>query len=165
MTTNKGIDYGLGRTNISTNGIRYGVIQANHVGQPWYDESEANYYYVCPECEHDFGFEYPDMDNCPNCGIEFDDFTWDMMEPSWFSYEQDGYVCEQGGDDPDIFVMKSPFFTYAQFCSPCAPGACSLENPLDDPDENNKCYCLGHDWFDEGKAPYPVYDVKTGKLV
>jgi hypothetical protein len=26
-----------------------------------------------------------------------------------------------------------------------------------------KAYCLGHDWFDDGRAPYPVYSVETGE--
>ena len=49
METNyKGIDYGLGKTNIDkTSGIRYGVISQHSVGQAWYDESEA--YYGTPE--------------------------------------------------------------------------------------------------------------------
>ena len=28
-----------------------------------------------------------------------------------------------------------------------------------------KAYCFGHDWFDYGKAPYKVFDVKTNKEV
>jgi hypothetical protein len=28
-----------------------------------------------------------------------------------------------------------------------------------------KGYCFGHDWFEGGKAPYPVFSVKTGELV
>lgn len=163
-----GIDYsGPGSVvNMDPNtAIRYGVIPANEVGQYWYEESEANYYYACPECGKEFGFEFPDMDKCPDCGHEFDDYTWDMLEPYSFSYEGDGYAMEQGGDDADIFVMDSPFFTYAQFCSPCAPGACYLLNWLEEPSENNRAYCLGHDWFEGGIAPYPVYDFKTGKEV
>ena len=44
MATNKGIDYGLGKTNIDpkTN-IRYGVICQNDVGQAWYDSCEPVY--------------------------------------------------------------------------------------------------------------------------
>jgi hypothetical protein len=28
-----------------------------------------------------------------------------------------------------------------------------------------RTYCLGHDWFEDGKAPYPVYRVDNGELV
>ena len=47
-----GIDYGRGRTNVDVEtGIRYGVIPANAMGQPWYDEAEAHYGEpTCPEC-------------------------------------------------------------------------------------------------------------------
>ena len=82
QTEYKGIDYGRGLTNIDTNnGIRYGVIAANDVGQAWFDESEANYYYVCPYCDHDIGFELQEV--CPKCKKEYDawDFEWDEPNP------------------------------------------------------------------------------------
>jgi len=82
-----------------------------------------------------------------------------------YLYEKDGYVL-QVASDGDIFVCKSPYFTYAQFCSPCAPGACYLRNPLEEPNEANKCYCLSGEWFsDDEPMPYPVYSIETGKLV
>ena len=28
-----------------------------------------------------------------------------------------------------------------------------------------RAFCFGHDWFEEGKAPYPVFSVATGKRV
>lgn len=61
------------------------------------------------------------------------------------------------------FILKSPYYTYAQFCSPCAPGAGYLPSPLKDRPAGNKTYCLGHDWFEDGTAPYRVYSVKTNK--
>jgi len=141
MTANKGIDYGLGKTNIDLkNNIRYGVISQNEVLQAW-----------CDSCEP----VYPD-------DVDLDED--DCIEPAGYIYQGDGYVCECG-DDGDIFVTKSLYYTYAQFCSPCAPGACYLMNPLDELDEGNKCYCLGHDWFESGKAPYKVYSVETNEEV
>ncbi len=74
----------------------------------------------------------------------------------------DGTKATCGGDFTDIFVLGSPYFTRAAFCSPCAPGACYLTDPCDD---GERAYCLGHEWFEDGEAPYPVYDVKTGLLV
>lgn len=38
--------------------------------------------------------------------------------------------------------------------SKLTPGAGNLDNPRND---GPKTYCLGHDWFEDGKAPYPVY--------
>lgn len=86
-------------------------------------------------------------------------------QPDYFGYDDYGYELRQGGDDPDLWVMKSPYFTYAQFCSPCAPGACYLLNPLFEPVEGNKCYCLGRDWFEHDAAPYPIWEVATGELI
>jgi hypothetical protein len=59
-------------------------------------------------------------------------------------------------------VVKSPFYTYAQFCSPCVPGAGNLDNPMA---EGVKTYCLGHDWFEGGVAPYPVWRVDDHAFV
>lgn len=144
-TEYKGIDYGLSVTNIDPHtGIRYGVINQNDVLQAWADSSEP--YFV------------------ESVDVEDDDDFDDFAEPISFFYEEEGYSCECG-EDGDIFVMKSPYFTYAQFCSPCAPGACYLMNPLDEPDENNKCYCFDFSWFEDGKAPYLVYSVETNELI
>jgi hypothetical protein len=102
------------------------------------------------------------------------------MEPiAWF-IDNEEYKASSDSYG-DIFVIKAPYFTVAQFCSPCAPGACYLENPIDinpvsdSPPKRidiasrqylaNACYCFGHDWFDDAKAPYPVYSVETGELV
>ncbi len=91
-------------------------------------------------------------------------------------YEHDGYKITKCLDS-DLMILKSPYFTYASFCSPCVPGACNLDSSLDvgEIDDkraaelgitSNKCYCLGGDWFDDDQpAPYPIYSVETGKLV
>jgi hypothetical protein len=90
-----------------------------------------------------------------------------MTEEGGFVYTDDGYSLHQGVEEFDLWVLKSPYFTYAQFCSPCAPGACYLLNWLGQSsyNDNNKAYCLGHDWFENGVAPYPIYDVVTGKEI
>lgn len=62
----------------------------------------------------------------------------------------------------DVFLVKSPYFTRAQFCSPCAPGAGHLDHPCDD---GPKTYCFGKEWFPNDEAPYDVYSVDTGALV
>lgn len=164
MGTNyKGIDYSLGQSNINhETGIHYGVIPFKEVALVWFGESEACYFYSCPECGYEFGNDYPEKETCPECGIEFDDYTFDCLEPASFYFEDKEYSAEQGAEDVDIFILRSPYFTYSQYCSPCAPGAGYLMNPLNELDENNKTYCFGHDWFEDGKAPYPVYSVKTG---
>ncbi len=135
-----GIDYSMGTVNFNREtGIRYGVIPIDRVLQAWVDESEAFY------------------------GDEEDE----PEEPISFFVKNNSYLLEQWQDNPDIWVFESPYFTYAQFCSPCAPGACDLDNWLSKEawTDNNKCYCLGHEWFESGKAPYPVFSVETKKEV
>ena len=172
MTDYPGIDYSMGEpVNRDLNtGIRYGIIHQHELLQAWADESEAEY--PCEECP-----AWKD-DECT------DDAS--MCEPRAFNVQDDTGLIASCGSDGDIFVIHSPYFTFAQFCSPCAPGACHLSNPLDmtedeiahanckadisNPSEflNNKCYCFGHEWFwdtDDERAPYPVYSVETGELV
>jgi hypothetical protein len=114
-----------------------------------------------------------------------------MLDPVGWYMEEEGLYASCG-EDGDIFITKSPYFTYAQFCSPCAPGAIYLMTPFVNYWENSgtgqkginspenypndyktkaenagfaKGYCFGHDWFEGGKAPYPVFSVETGELV
>lgn len=128
-------------------GIRYGIIPAHDVGQAWYDAGEPQY----PECEN------PECQEQGFCDCQFD-------TPLGITYNEDGYSLNED-DSGDLWVFKSPYFTYAQFCSPCAPGACYLLNPLEEPCESNRCFCLHHEWFENDVAPYPVYSVATGKLI
>lgn len=179
-TDYKGIDYGAGNTNRdNTTGIRYGVISQNDVLQAWADSSEPYYTPACPHCGNeidqsiiDAAQESGNRDDdetritrtCPHCSKVLAERDFVDCEPSSWTYDDDGYSCECG-ESGDIFVIKSPYFTYAQLCSPCAPGACHLGNPLNTPDPDNRAYCFGHDWFDDGRAPYPVYSVETGEMV
>jgi len=180
-----GIDYGMGKSNINNEtGIRFGVLPFHEISEAWCGDSEADYGddTFCPYCG-EVSFLIDDMDEADQDKVENYEYdgtafeyachicckvfnAGDAMpdEPLCHSYESDGYKCYQF-DDTDIFVELSPYFTYAQFCSPCAPGACYLKNPLDSKVESNKCYCFGHDWFESGKAPYNVYSVETGEIV
>lgn len=164
MTTEyAGIDYGRGATNIDAEtGIRYGVIPQGAVLQAWADSSEPHYgEQQCSKCAATITM---DDSTCPECGVELDPYGFDFVEPVSFYVDDDEYSAECG-DNGDIFITRSPFFTFAQFCSPCAPGAGYLENELSEPNPNNRAYCFGHDWFDEGRAPYTVYRVATGEVV
>lgn len=184
-TSYAGIDYGYGITNIDREtGIRFGVINQNHVGQAWFDEADADYGPpTCPKCGReadkpeefgetfangvptDYAQEAHECNEyvCVECKYFFG-------SESAFGDSPIGFYLDEGiqahcGDDGDILVTRSPYFTYAQYCSPCAPGACDLVNPLDEPCEANRAYCFGHDWFQKGVAPYPVYSVETGELI
>jgi len=164
-TTYAGIDYGHNKTNIDTKtGIRFGIIPQNSgVLQAWADSSEPVNEFYCPHCGQ-FLKKGIDAKRCPSCYKKIEEGTFDYQESSSYIYKEEGYSCECG-EDGDIWIYKAPYFTFAQFCSPCAPGACHLMNPLEEPVQDNKCYCFGHDWFEDGKAPYPIYSVKTGELV
>lgn len=156
-----GIDYSMGKSNRNhETGIHHGIIQANHIGQYWFEESETYYIFHCPQCETELD---EDM-MCPNCSCEPDADEFDFVEPMSFYINDNELVAEQLADDPDIFIIESKFYTWCQFCSPCAPGAGYLEN-YTDPHVGIKAYCFGHDWFEDGKAPYPVYSVKTNEEV
>jgi hypothetical protein len=167
FTEYAGIDYSLGRSNIDDKtGMRYGVIPANEILQAWTDDSEPEYFYTCPNCGYEFGFDYPLDENCPQCKEPFDDYNpWDLLEPSGWTYSDNEYELHQDGDNPDIWVLKSPYYSYSQFCSPCAPGAGYLLAPLKDQTPENRTLCLGPDWFEDEKPPYPIFEIKTGKRI
>ena len=171
-----GIDYGMGRTNVDpSNGIRFGVIPSNDVLQTWADSSESVYPdpepVECTSCGG-IGEVAPGEDTdgegepceCEECGGigEVEGDGDDIGEPLGFTYSGDGYECSQSGDDSDIFITRSPFYTLAPYCSPCAPGAVYLRDANPD---GVRGYCFGHDWFEAGRAPYPVYRVDTGEEV
>lgn len=140
---NKGIDYGNGIVNIDLEtGIRHGVIPTYAV-QTWSDYSEAFYILECPTCSKDLDFE---LEACPHCNVAYPEGMLKFVEPSFFFYDADGYLCEQQADAIDIFILKSPYYTFCQYCSPCAPGAGYILNSLSN---GIKTYCFGHDWFPE----------------
>lgn len=178
MTDYAGIDYGRGRTNIGTKGIRYGVIPFNKVSQAWCEESEP--YYgdpICPSCSEklvhiedslleDEEIEFPDYGVvdfvCEECHKAYSSDEVYPENPVWY-IDDNEYSAEQD-DYGDIFILRSPYYTYAQFCSPCAPGAVYLTAPLDHKNDNNQGYCFGPEWFEE-EIHYDIYSVKTNELI
>lgn len=172
MKTTKyaGIDYsgsGSLANRDSGTGIRYGIIPAHAVGQAWYDGSEPDYGEPhCPKCGNEVAAPKSGKSDywCPNCRVGFESGECFPDESLGSTYDRDGVKAREdsGGE---VWVFASPYFTYAQFCSPCAPGACHLGNPLAGRPEANRCYCLGHDWFESGVAPYAVYAVATGEEI
>ena len=72
-------------------------------------------------------------------------------------YSDKEYDLHVSGDNFGIFVMRSPYYTYCRGCSPCAPGAGSLDNPYTewpDMDAWDKTLCLGPEWFDTEDDQY-----------
>lgn len=166
----RGIDYADPRSQVNRDpetGIRYGIISLHSLNEYAFESFEPEYDAACPACGEDWPEDtqpHRTEDgygaNCPAC----DAFVRDGEE---YADEPSRNVCDDGeyqallDDSSEVWVFKSPYFTRAAFCSPCAPGACYLASPCDD---GERCYALGHEWFD-GTAPYPVYSVATGLLV
>jgi hypothetical protein len=104
---------------------------------------------------------------------------YDSDGQSW-RYEKDGYTLTDCLDS-DMFILASPYFTYANLCSPCVPGAGNIDsipsgvNTANDSVTNDqygyKTYCLGSDFFDETDGEYtqschyPYWSVATGELI
>ena len=184
-----GVDYGMGKTNIDPKtGIRYGVISQNSVSGDALDDMVSDYGPpTCPKCGSpavDIGADgVPDLGDdviAANWAQEalhgWDEYAciackYTFGSDSAFGDEAIGqyldnnkykvYNCLQS----DLMVIMSPYWTYARFCSPCVPGAGDLDAKVHDGQGDCKAYCLGHDWFDDGKAPYPVYRVSDDSIV
>jgi len=165
-----GIDYGFGKTNIDPNTmIRYGIIPAHSLDSWVYEELEPDYGKPhCPNCGDpiresvEFMNDNADRDYyCSECDQSFWSEECFPDSPLCHVLDKDGYIGEMD-EMGDIFLVRSKYYTLAQFCSPCAPGAGYILNHTP---EGVKTYCFNHDWFEEGKTPYPVYSVETGELV
>lgn len=176
-----GIDYSMGQSNVNKEtGIHYGVISQNSLNPDALNDDIEPYYGKphCPRCRaeakaitnNDRTEEFDDYKfaehecsdfSCDNCKYVFSSESAFPDEPIGLSYENNNYVITDCLDT-DLFIIKSPFYTFAQFCSPCVPGAGNLNSPCP---TGPKTYCLGHEWFDGEKAPYTVYSVETGETV
>jgi len=95
--------------------------------------------------------------NCKTCYFSEDCFP---DEAQGYSFEDAEYTLTDCLDS-DIFVLKSPYYTFAQFCSPYVPGAGNLNSPMDG-ENGAKAYALGHEWFEDDKAPYRLFRVSDG---
>ena len=160
MTDYKGIDYSTGTENRDLEtGIHYGVIPQHEVLQAWADSSEPYYHPACPKCGGDISENdmFSDFD-CPSCEQSIRDVDFHDVEPASFFVDDDEIEAECG-ESEDIFIFKSKYYTHAQFCSPVV--GCLVNPCLSGP----KTYCFGHDWFEAGKASYPVFSVETGEII
>lgn len=114
---------------------------------------------------------------CDSCRIPFDGEDAFGDEPvGGFNLDDGEYKAHQSHDDWDVFILESPYYTRAQFCSPCAPGAAYLRHPCND---GPKAYCFAPDWFrpwnddqvtgeyagERTSCPYPVWRVSDDELV
>lgn len=185
----RGIDYGLGKTNVDQpSGIRYGVISPHSVSPEsseciWrdgenlthkaaIDEQKASIRAALDKALDDLlPSEWFDGHKRVERLDQIVDVVWEEIADDFndfndgyqgdedhYRYAEDGYVVETSS--LGLFVTKSPYYTLAAFCSPCAPGAGDLDAACED---GVKTYCLGHDWFDNEIAPYRVWSVESGE--
>lgn len=189
------IDYGMGKSNIDfETGIRYGVISLNNVASHFYDDQEFDYgEAICPECGsaliessstqasnfatkdyfcmtcfENYLPEHDNEEDAAKVASHFSDVCFPEEPLSWSITDSEYSIVPCL--DNDAFILKSPYFTYADHCSPCVPGAGDLDNPTTWDQVNKgfgvKAYCLGPDFFDEYNViPYTVYSVATGEVV
>lgn len=164
-TTNyPGIDYSLGKSNRNrATGIHYGVISQHSISGDALNDIEPVYPDpVCPNCGGQVTDAIESKDfHCAKCSKDFWSDQCIGEEVIGLKYEKDGYKIMECLNN-DLFILNSPFYTSAQFCSPCVPGAGNLDSPCE---SGPKSYALGHNWFESGVAPYPVYSVASGELV
>jgi hypothetical protein len=135
----------------------------------------------------DEGLDYA----CLRCARSFEGEDAFGEEPLAFNLDDGEYVATQGGDDCDVFVIKSPYYTYGPFCSPCAPGAVYLRDGTSSPDfvvgekygleamDGAPAYCFAPNWFpnwdkgevtgeydgEETSCPYAVFRVSDNVCV
>lgn len=160
-----GIDYGLGRTNVARNGMRYGVINQSSF-YSW--DAEAEYPRVIEfECDHCHRiYNVTTARQKCKCGEDVSQDVgraFEYLEPEAFDASEGDVVCRATDPSFGYFVTKSPYYTECAYCSPCAPGAGSLDTA---PVEGGvKTLCLPKEFFENDACPYPYWEVKTGRLV
>lgn len=173
----RGIDYaGPGSTvnRDPVTGIRYGIIPLHALGEFACDSFEPEYDASCPKCGDELPDDMTEEDHtdehgkswwgfkCPACGHVFPSEHAYGDEPSR-TVLKDGEYEGMLDSSGDAWCFKSPYYTRAAFCSPCAPGACYLASPCDD---GERAYCFGPDWFDDDNpAPYPIWRVDNDEQV
>jgi hypothetical protein len=171
------IDYGRGLVNIDTEtGIRYGVVHMNSLDNAW-DRMEQGTNLDFEEYKEHIRNRLAraidgvlDDEGLDQCNMSADDYAAEIVDSLEFDrYENNGdfvrYELEEDGlnlrttNRGDLFVIKSPFYTLARFCSPCAPGAGDLYAARDG---GVRTYCLPADWWSE--CPYPIYRCDNNQL-
>jgi hypothetical protein len=167
QTDYAGIDYSAGVENRDKEtGIHYGVISQHSL----HPESANDIYFkgsvytpYCPKCGNEIAEENAEEGYTCECGYEIK-YSEEMYgdEPSYIDHDSGDGIRITGCLDSDFMILKSPYYTHAQFCSPCVPGAGNLNSPCPN---GPKTYCLPSDYFGDEGAPYPIFLVETNERV
>ena len=170
-------------------GIHYGVISPNSICQETlselcdksvdtiYEESKEDFTNQIENILNDNGFSIGQIDEVLTPAIDCFNENYNN-DNHGYEYEDKEYILHISDDNFGIFVIKSPYYTYTKQCSPCAPGAGDLDNPViqerlgempNDIFMHNtvKAYCLPREFFDSeySKIPYRYYNVSDDKEV
>lgn len=195
----QGIDYGMGLANVDKQtGIRFGIISQHSLDQDYLSDFEADYGEpTCPKCGNKAESSNDACETCEesdsvfcgakdyhchgkNCRSFPQGVPYSFWSNSAYSDEANGFyhkdestLAHYDNSGFGVWIERSEYYTYAHFCSPCAPGACDLDAPLEEntlhtggygPD-TDKCYCFGHECFESGRAPYRVFRVADNSEV
>lgn len=155
-----GIDYSCGKANFDPEtGIHFGVISLNSGAmQAICDAQEFDYPEpCCQDCEQLLTEAANDCDVllCVTCKNVYSKSKIEMSDESVGWHIDDGGYRIDDCLDNDCMITKSKYYTWAQYCSPCVPGAGNLDHPLSK-GVGVKTFCLDPEWFD-GPCPYDVY--------
>ena len=127
----RGTDYGNGQTNIDkATGIRFGVIPIQLLGDHALERITLTGKDVAFEDACNRIRKRSRGANRERLLQELADNWNEDADRSVYVFEGDcglkvTWVCGAA----DAWIIKSPFFTHCEFCSPCAPGAGYLANP------------------------------------
>lgn len=168
QTDYAGLDYSLGKSNIdNATGIRYGCISQNSLHEYAHEEivnhgRDLTFEQYQEDAKEKLRSALSDYFSDSKWGNETQSKLDSAVEDAYdavsdglndnyqpdatqYLYEKDGYTIQTCLDN-DLIVTKSEFYTHAQFCSPCVPGAGNLDTFCP---TGPKTFCLGHDWFED----------------
>jgi hypothetical protein len=169
-------------------GIRYGVISPHAISNfaldeiytngtdPQYEEGKTRLTDDITKILNGYGFSVGQIDEVLSPVIDIFNESYENDGSGIMDYSDKDYDLHVSGDNFGIFVMRSPYYTFCRGCSPCAPGAGDLNNPLNTDehevlDIGDRALCLGPEWFDTDndqyshKIPYRVFRVDTDEEV
>ena len=169
-------------------GIHHGVISPHsvmpealddicfgaNITDPIYEESREEVSNKINEFFKDLGFLPGDKEiDIRDEILEYHDDHYQGDDTGIYDYKDGNYTLHNSGDNFGLFVIKSPYYTFCRQCSPCAPGAGNLDEPIEKEEYEKigdffcnyhktalKTYCLDKSFFEGEKAPYRVYRVE-----